>query len=140
MLQSSAPEASQTDSRSRDRCSACVGFRYQPAGLLQLGLAGSAQGINNSALTSTERFARLIKLLCPINHISSTNRDFHWLPVKCRIILQTVSDDVCSHQPPMSGIHRRAAHRDVFCYFMIQTAIVFQQSLRSSSDSTKVGR
>ena len=40
----------------------------------------------------------------------------------------------------MSWIHRQAAHQDVFCYFMLQTAIGFQQLLRSSLDSTKVWR
>ena len=56
---------------------------------------------------------RLIKLLGPLDHISSTIRDLHWLPVKLPNYMQAVSDDSCCQQPSMSWIYHRAANQSL---------------------------
>ena len=123
-LKSPAFEANLTDCLPWDCCSACVGLRYLPAGLLQLGFCWSIQGTNNAATTNTERRRQTNQVVWSI---SSTIRDLHWLPVKYQMTYNRCLMMHGSQQSLMSWIHRRAAHHDVFCYFILQTAIGFQQ-------------
>ena len=118
----------------------CVYLYHLPAGLLQLDLGGSTQGINNAAKTSTEcrRQTNQVSLSARPHLVDNSRPSL--APSEVQDYIQAVSDDACSPEPSMAWIHRRAAHHDVFCYFTFQTAIGFQQSLRSSSDSTKVCR
>ena len=140
LLPSSAPKATQKDSQSWNRCSACVGLCYQQSGLLQLGLRGSTQVINNAATTSTERLRQTNQATWSVRQHLVDNSWPSLAPSEVPDNIHAVSDDACSQQPSMSWIHCRAAHRDISCYFTLQTAIDFQQSLQSSSNSTKVWR
>ena len=101
-------------------------------------LGGSTQGINNAATMSTEWCYQTNQIAWSTRPYLVDNSRPSLAPSEVSDYIQAVSDDACSQQPSMSWMHRWAAHRDVFCYFTLQTAIGFQQSLWSSSDSTKV--
>ena len=73
--------------------------------LLQLGLGGSIQGINNAAITSTERHRQTNQVAWSARpHLVDNSRP-SLASSEVPNCIQAMSDDACNQQSSMSLIH-----------------------------------